>query len=327
MNLCEKTPEGSFITINWNTRELLLKSLESLYATAGDLNIETIVVDNGSLDESAGAVKAAFPQVQVIENKRNLGFARAVNQGLKRTGGSYIVIFNTDVLFTAGALQTMLLYIKENSDVGLVGANLLNEDGTPQNSFAPFPRLSTELLNKSLLRLLFPQKYATKASSKEEPLNVDSLVGACMLVRRRALEKVGGLDERYFFYFEETDWAKRMQDAGFRVVHLPQAKVYHLQGKSANLFPARSRIEYYRSRYLYFQKWHGRGVNIVLKIGLILRLLVEIIFSFLANLFTLFYLKKERKSLGIRGRIFLWHLAGRPKTWGLEGAEVAHTGH
>ena len=118
-----------------------------------------------------------------------------------------------------------------------------------------------------------------------------------------------------------------MHQAGFRVVHLAQAKVYHLQGKSANLYPVRSRIEYFRSRYLYFQKWHGRGVNIVLKNGLILRLLMEIVFSFLGNLFTLFCLKKERRRLGIRGRIFLWHLAGRPEEWGLEGAEVAHTGH
>ncbi len=325
MEHSEENPEVSFITVNWNTRGLLLKSLESLFAAAGDLNIETIVVDNGSMDGSAGAVKAAFPELQVIENKRNLGFARAVNQGLKRTGGPYIVIFNTDVIFTPGALQTMLAYAKENPDVALVGASLLNEDGTPQNSFAPFPRLSTELFNKSLLRLLFPQKYATKTSG-QAARNVDSLVGACMLLRRGALEKVGGLDERYFFYLEETDWAKRMHQAGFRVVHLAQAKVYHLQGKSANLYPVRSRIEYFRSRYLYFQKWHGRGVNIVLKNGLILRLLMEIIFSFLGNLFTLFCLKKERRHLGIRGRIFLWHLAGRPKEWGLEGVEVAHTG-
>jgi len=319
MDHSREAPEVSLITVNWNTKDLLLQSLESLYDTAGDLNIEAVVVDNGSSDGSVEAVKAAFSELQVIENKSNLGFARAVNQALARTSAPYMVIFNTDIIFTAGALATMLAYTKENPDAGLVGASLLNEDGTPQNSFAPFPGLSTELLNKSLLRLLFPQKYATKASG-DEARDVDSLVGACMLLRRSALEKVGGLDERYFFYLEETDWAKRMRKAGFRVVDLGRARVYHLQGKSAESFPARSRIEYYRSRYLYFQKWHSPGANIVLKTGLILRLLFEIIFSFLANSLTLFCLKKERRRLAVRVRIFLWHLAGQPKGWGLKGA-------
>jgi hypothetical protein len=315
----EESPEVSLITVNWNTRDLLLKSLEALLATAEGLNVEIVVVDNGSRDGSAEAVKEAFPQVTVIANKKNLGFARAVNQALARAHAPYIVIFNTDIIFTAGALANMLAYVKENADVGLVGANLLNEDGTPQNSFAPFPGLCTELLNKGMLRLLFPEKYATKAS-EDEARDVDSLVGACMLVERGALEKVGGLDERYFFYLEETDWAKRMKESGYRVVHLGRAKVYHLQGKSAKSFPARSRIEYYRSRYLYFQKWHGRPVNMVLEAGLILRLLLEIVFSFLGNFFTLFCLKKERQRLAVRLRIFLWHLVGKPKDWGLEGA-------
>jgi GT2 family glycosyltransferase len=246
----------SIVIVNWNTRGMLLKCLESVYETIKGRNFDAWVVDNGSTDGSPGEVRERFSRVRLIENSENLGFARANNQALKLIQSPYVVLLNSDAILTPAALDTMIDFMDRKEDIGICGPQLLNEDGTKQNSVANLPTLATELLNKSLLRRLFPEKYPGKELDIKEPMEVESIVGACMVVRKKAIESVGLLDEDFFFFLEETDWCKRMRDKGWKIFHLPGSRVYHVQSGSARLTNVRARVEYWRSRYTFFRK-HG----------------------------------------------------------------------
>jgi GT2 family glycosyltransferase len=194
----------------------------------------------------------------------------------------------------------------------------LNADGTKQNSIANFPSLGTELLNKSLLRWLFPKKFPGKERNYSEPIEVDSVIGACMMVRRDTLDQVGLLDEDYFLFLEETDWCYRMKKAGWKIYHVPQAEIYHFQGKSAETVKKRARVEFYRSRYHFFKKNRGNLQWFFLLIGLMIRLGFQLLAMGVVSLMTLFTIKSWRKKLSIYAYLFGWHLRFCPEGMGLK---------
>ena len=240
------------VIINWNTREDLLVCLDSVEFVTKGFTVETIVVDNGSQDGSQDIVKKCYPWVSLIENKKNFGFAKAANDALRQMKGRYALLLNPDTQVKHGAIEPLVSFMDTHIEAGVVGVQLLNSDGSRQNSIANFPSLATELLNKSLLRWLFPKKFPGKERTYSEPVEVNSVIGACLMVRRDALGQVGLLDEGYFLFLEETDWCYRMKKAGWKVYHIPQVEVYHFQGRSAERDKKRAKIEYYRSRYHFF---------------------------------------------------------------------------
>ncbi len=313
-------PRLSFILVNWNTKGYTLEALRSIVNTVGDYRHEIFVVDNGSTDGSPEAIRKAFPRVRLTSNERNFGFARAVNQALAQAKGSYCVLLNSDARLMEGAIKALVAFMEENPDAGIAGGQLMNEDGSRQNSIAPFPSLATELFNKRLLRIFFPRRYPGKERDYPSPLDVDSLVGACIIVRRQAIEEVGKLDEGYFFFMEETDWCLRMKKRGWRVSFVPQARILHLQGASASMAKAETRIEYYRSRYRFFTKWHGRGRTAFLKIGLMLRLATEVTANSL-----LLWNKRYRTRWRSYCRLLSWHLRSCPSHEGLREVRYATT--
>jgi GT2 family glycosyltransferase len=310
----------SFILVNWNTKGHILEALRSIVDTVHDYRHEIFVVDNGSTDGSPEAIRKTFPRARLIRNEENLGFARAVNQALTQARGSYCMLVNSDARLTEGAIKTLTTFMEENPDVGIAGGQLMNEDGSRQNSIAPFPSLATELLNKRLLRILFPRQYPGKERDYPAPLDVDSLVGACIIVRCQAIDEVGMLDEGYFFFMEETDWCLRLKKQGWRISFVPQARILHLQGASASLAKAEARIEYYRSRYRFFTKWHGRRRTAFLKIGLVLRLVVEVAVNAL-----LLWNKRYRTRWRTYCRLLSWHLRSCPSNEGLREVKYATT--
>jgi GT2 family glycosyltransferase len=310
----------SFILVNWNTKELILEALRSIADTVHDYRHEIFVVDNGSTDGSPEAIHKAFPRVSLIRNGRNLGFAGAVNQALDQVTGLYCVLLNSDARLMEGAIKTLAAFMEENPDVGIAGGELINEDGSRQNSIAPFPSLATELFNKRLLRILFPRRYPGKEQDYAAPLDVDSLVGACIIVRRQAIEEIGNLDEGYFFFMEETDWCLRMKKQGWRISFVPGARILHLQGASTSMAKAEARIEYYRSRYRFFCKWHGRGKTALLKIGLMLRLVAEVAANSL-----LIWNKRYRTRWRTYCRLLSWHFRSYPSHEGLREVHYATT--
>ncbi len=308
----------SIIIVNWNTKELLLPCVKSVLESGQGISSELIVVDNGSWDGSGDEVRKTFPFIQFVENEKNLGFAKAVNQGLRKASGRYILLLNPDTEVKNGAIHELLSFMESHSGTGVAGAQLLNSDGSKQNSIANFPSLATELLNKRFLRWLFPKRFPGKERSYSEPVEVDSVIGACMMVRRDALDQVGFLDEDYFLFLEETDWCYRMKRGGWKICHVPQADVYHFQGKSAEAERKRAKVEYYRSRYHFFKKNRGNLQWFLLLSGLVIRLGFEFLGITLISIITFFRIKRWRKKISIYAYLLWWHLKLCPKGMGLE---------
>ncbi|MHB8138236.1 MAG: glycosyltransferase family 2 protein [Smithellaceae bacterium] len=297
----------SFIVVNWNTKALLQDCLDSILKTIEALKYEIIVVDNASTDGSAGMLAEKYPQVKTISNTENRGFGVANNQGFAVMNGKYALLINTDAVLTAGAVKKMWAFAEANSDAAIVCGQLLNADGSKQNSVAAFPTLLTLVANTSLLEYLFPAKYPSKRYQHASPLEVDSAIGACMLIRKKALDEVAVFDDRYFFFFEETDLAYAMKRQGWRVYQVPDALVYHLQGQSIGN-NARSRIEFYRSRYQFLRKWYGRSYYRVASVIIFLRLLVNVLLSSAGVIFTLGMAAGLRQKLTVYLQIIQWHL-------------------
>jgi len=301
----------SIIIVNWNTRDLLRRCLASVEATVRGLSWEAIVVDNASSDGSAAMVRQEFLAVRLIENSQNRGFGAANNQALRLMAGRYALLLNSDAVLTTGAVRELFDFMERTPAAAMAGGQLLNADGSRQNSVAAFPSPLTLLTNASLLEFLFPQRFPGKRHDYPGPIEVDSVIGACMVVRKAAIDTVGLFDERYFFFFEETDWALQMRAAGWKIYHVPTARIYHLQGQSIG-GRLRSRIAFYRSRYQYFRKWESPARYRLIGAVIVLRLGVNWLLTGLGVLTTLGLQRGLRERWALYGRLLLWHLRGCP---------------
>lgn len=310
----------SIVIVTWNARDLLLAALASIVREVRGVSYEVIVVDNASGDGSADAVEAAFPEAKVIRNRRNLGFAGGNNVGLREAKGRYAALLNADTVVRAGAFERMVAYLDAHPDVGACAPQLLNPDGSKQNCIHNFPSLVTEIVNVSLLRMLLPGKYPSKRRDYPEPIEVEAVLGACLLVRREILEQVGPMDDGYFFFMEETDWCARMRDAGWKVVHVPDARITHLSGAaSKKKLPLETRVEYLRSLYRFYGKHRGGAQRAAVVALRMVKLTINLlIFSALA-LVTLGLASRPRRKAAESAWLLLWHLRGRPAGWGLAG--------
>ena len=266
-------PDLSVIIVNWNVRALLRRCLHSILARPHPCSLEVIVVDNGSTDGSAEMVRTEFPQAHLIANPDNRGFTAANNQGLTVARGRYVLLLNPDTEVVGDALETMVTFADAHSDVGVVGPQLLNPDGTVQSSRRRFPSLATALFESTWLQPYAPHRllarYYVLDRPDDEVQDVDWVTGAALMARREAVEQVGPLDEGFFMYSEELDWCRRFRAAGWRVVYLPTARVIHHEGKSSEqVLPARH-IHFQTSKIRYFRKYHGPAAAEVLRLVLL----------------------------------------------------------
>ena len=301
----------TIVIVNWNTRDLLRDCLKSVYKTVRNITFKIIVVDNASHDDSVAMLGEKFPGIRIIENSENRGFAAANNQAFALMKGRYALLLNTDTVLTENAVHELFVFMKNHDDATMAGGQLLNSDGSRQNSIANFPTVLSLLANTSLLEYLFPRRFPSKRYAHKEPLEVESVIGACMLVRKKAMDEVGMFDERYFFFFEETDWACQMRPAGWKIYHVPSALIYHLQGQSVGR-NVRSRIEFYRSRYKFFNKWKGRSYNAAVSLVAFIRLIVNWLLTSAGCILTAGVNKEIRDKWVVYSRLILWHLKGCP---------------
>lgn len=297
----------SVVIINWNTKELVLQCIRSVYDTISGLDVEIWMVDNGSSDGSVEAVKETFPAVRIIENGENLGFAKANNRALAKISGKYALLLNSDAVLTPGAVAALFNFMERTPEAGMTCGQLLNEDGSLQNSFANFPTLASLLVNESALRLIAPHRYKSKTFSASGPTEIESGIGACLMVRKAAMETVGLMDERYFFFLEETDWALCMRRAGWKSFFVPGARIYHFQGRSVG-HSINSRILYYESRYLYFKKWHS-SVYWMVPCLVFSRLLVNLAANGAGVVLTLGLAAGLRAKLSVYAGLLRWHFS------------------
>ena len=301
----------SIIIVNWNAKELLRDCLHSIAGTVQGIVSEIIVVDNASSDGSVAMVQQEFPTTRIIENGENRGFAAANNQALAVMKGRYALLLNTDTVLKENALYLLFAFLESHPAAAMACGQLLNADGSRQNSIAAFPNLLTLMTNISLLEYLLPGRYPSKRYDFKEPVEIDSGIGACLMVRKTAIDDVGMLDERFFFFFEETDWAYRMRQAGWKIFHVPGAFIYHLQGQSIGR-DVRSRREFYRSRYQFFRKWRSLPSFMFICFVIVMRLMVNWFFTFLANVATLGMNRSLYDKWIVYSQLLLWHLKGCP---------------
>ncbi|HEC34789.1 MAG TPA: glycosyltransferase family 2 protein [Chloroflexi bacterium] len=251
----------SVVIVNWNVRELLRRCLHSILPNLPTCQLEIIVVDNASTDGSVEMVRAEFPSVHLIANADNRGFPAANNQGIAVAQGCYVLLLNPDTEVVDDALATMVAFADAHPDVGIVGPQLLNPDGSVQSSRRRFPTLATAFFESTWLERCAPhrllERYYVLDRPDEVVQDVDWVTGAAMMARREVIEQVGPLDEGFFMYSEELDWCRRFRDAGWRVVYLPAAQIVHHVGKSSEqVLPARH-IHFQTSKVRYFRKHHG----------------------------------------------------------------------
>jgi hypothetical protein len=260
-------PDVSIVIVNWNTRDRLAECLESVLRTAGTLAVETIVVDNASSDGSAAMVGTRFASARLIANPANAGFAAGTNQGLGVAQGRYLLLLNSDTVVRPDAMQRAVQFLDDHPRVGVVGAKMLNPDGTFQASFASFPTFWSECLKATTLgaRLIAPSYPSPRPRPTDRPREVDWIPGAFMLARRALWETVGGLDESYWLYSEDTDWCYRIARGGWKVVYLPDVEIVHAQGASTSQRASESEAQLYLARVRFFATHYGVRRALVLR--------------------------------------------------------------
>ena len=307
----------SVIVVNRNTADLLIQCLDHIFRSALAQLPEVVVIDNGSTDASADRVREKFPNAMVREAGSNLGFARANNIALAGTTGEFLLLVNTDALLDRDCAGNLLNLMTTTPHLGMAGPQLVNADGSLQTSYEAIPTLATETLNRSLLKRLFPRRFPGKAIHLSEPQQVEALIGAVMMIRREALVQMGGFDEDFFFFLEETDLALRMRRSGWLVMHHPQAKAIHLQGETAKAYRIGARVEFYRSRYTFFRKHYGLLSTFFLKCVLTANLTLNVLFLGAAHVITVGKSQKIEDIFRVRAALWIWHLRGCPKGAGL----------
>jgi GT2 family glycosyltransferase len=307
----------SVIVVSRNTCELTCAAIRSVFESQDGLAKEVVVVDNGSTDGTPAAVSREFPSVSCVRSRTNLGFAKANNLGASRATGEFLLLLNSDARLQPDTLAQVVGWMRQHPECGVAGVQLLNPDGSRQNSIANLPSLATELLNKSLLRRLFPHRFPGKEQRFTEPVAVESVIGACMFIRASVWRAIGGFDDRFFFFLEETDFCRQVRARGWKVCHLPQAQAWHGQGQSARQTPVSVRIEYWRSRYAYFRKNSGPLACGMLRVGLCVRLFFDWVSSGLLVVATAGRSARWRHRWNLTSALWRWHLKNCPMEMGL----------
>ena len=253
----------SIIIVSWNTKALLRKCLQSIYDETKKYSFEIVVVDNNSPDDSAGMVRSEFPDVRLIANKTNNGFAPANNQGLKIAEGKNILFLNPDTIVLKDAIDKMMDYLlsHKNEKVGCVACKLLNDDMTLQKSVNNFFSFWSSFFENrffaGILKNMNTKKMFMSFWDHNETREIDWAYGAVFLVSEECYKKVGMLDDRFFIYAEEMDYFMRIRKAGYKSVFLHDVEIIHLGKSSSRQRRAAMFIQNYKSLYLYIKKHYN----------------------------------------------------------------------
>ena len=259
----------AIIVVSWNVREYLADCLRSVCndLSRSQIRGETWVVDNASTDGTVSLLEALYPQVHVIGNDKNYGFAAANNQGMKAAAAAkprYYFLLNPDTFVRPGAIKELVTCLDERPKAGIAGARLIYGDGRFQHSAFYFPGLGQLMFDlmpmpARLYESRFNGRYARRRfQPRRNPFKVDHPLGATMMVRSNVAESTRGFDESFHMYCEEIDWSWRVREAGWEVYVVPSAEVIHYGGESTSQVPANSIVNLWRSRAMLYQKHHGR---------------------------------------------------------------------
>ena len=254
----------SVVIVNYKVRDLLRDCLRSLEHDLGKLRGEVWVVDNASGDGSVEMVRAEFPWVRLIPNQQNVGYGAANNQAIRQARGRYILVLNPDTKLPPGAILDTVAEMEQQPDIGALGPKLVLADGTLDKACRrSFPSPEVAFYRLFGLAKLFPNhprfaRYNLLNVDEDTAIDVDSVVGAFMLVRREVVERVGMFDEAFRMYGEDLDWAYRIKEAGWRVRYHPDVVVLHYKGQSSRQRPASSIRAFYEAMHIFYDKHYAR---------------------------------------------------------------------
>jgi N-acetylglucosaminyl-diphospho-decaprenol L-rhamnosyltransferase len=255
-------PDVSIILVCWNNKNYLDPCLKSLYESSLTCTFDVFVVDNGSNDGSQEMLREKYPDVEIIQNKKNEGLSKATNQGVLASKGRFILFLNNDTIVNGPSLNAMIDFMEQHPDTGAVGGKLLNEDGSFQGGYAKYSNLVEEVLIGTGLGDRMKPGYPSHLDS-DHITPAGWMSSANLLVRRTALDQVGLLDESYFIYGDEADLQYRLHKAGWELFYIPQATTLHYGGRSMNRWKRRKMV--YRGKLLFYEKNYGFFQTFILR--------------------------------------------------------------
>jgi len=296
----------SIVIVNWNTKDLLKSCLRSIYEKTKEIKYEIIVVDNASKDGSAKMIKEEFPEVKLIENKENVGFARGNNQGFFQSKGKYVLLLNPDTKLIDNSFLKMANYLDLNKEAGAVGPKFFYPDGTFQRYYARFPTFL------SMITLWFPPKkvaYGLRPTRSffmldddfSKVMEIDHIAAACVMVRRNLFLKENLMDEKFTIFFGDVDLSHRIYDKGFKIYFLPHAQIIHYGkkgGTEQGMISLSLSSECLLNLVDYFYKYQGAVKATLLKLLFFLGLAVKSLKVLVENLFGI--KKKEELKYEVR---------------------------
>ena len=257
----------SIIIVSWNTVDLTLKCVKSIFRYFKNIDFEIILIDNNSTDNTLELIKKEFISeisqryLRVIENKENLGFAKANNIGIKQATGEYILLLNSDTQLIDNSILKIIKYINSNPKIGIIGPKLLNSNHTLQRSCRRFPNLLDQIFIQLKFYNFFPnrifaiKKYFMLDFDHNKIKEVYQIMGAAMLIKKQVFDKIGLLDENFWAIFEEVDFCKRAKDEGYKIYFYPECQIIHHKEQSfKQMASLKKQINFNRSLYYYFKK-------------------------------------------------------------------------
>ncbi len=271
----------SIAVISYNTRDLLLACLQSVQDRTTGVDYEVIVVDNASHDGSVDAVRTRFPHVTVIANAENSGFAKACNQAAVVSSGRYLLLLNSDTVMQQGTLRTMVSCLDQHLDIGAVSCLQRDEQGRVVQSCFPFPSIRDHVRYAETLPTVVRRLVGAPSSMDcTRSQDVEWANGACLMIRKALFDRLGGLDERFFMYFEDVDLCRRVQQLGYRVRHVAEGEVVHLLGGSSRANRHGLNKQWELSRIRYVEKHFAQPRRFLMKgwiaVGVMRKLLVTV---------------------------------------------------
>jgi len=257
-------PDVSILIANYNSKDNLNNCISSIIESIREHSYEMIVVDDASSDGSADIVHEKYPQAKVIKNRVNLGYVKSNNIGMRASSGRYVMSLNNDTKVSGRAVDSLIDFMDKNPDAGAVGPKLLNSDGSVQlQARRGFPTLLNSLFYFSGLNGLFPKNrfmggYLLTYLDDRSVVEVDSLCGAAMIVRREVIDKVGLMDENYFMYGDDIDWCYRIKKAGWKVYYVPEAEIIHYGGRGGSRRRSfRNILKFHRAMAVFYGKHYS----------------------------------------------------------------------
>jgi len=304
------------IIIHRNGFERLKAAIDSI-KEASSTSEEIFIVDNASSDDSIDRISSIYPDVNIILNEFNSGYGHAANQGIKKGAGDYFLICNNDIVVPKNIFDELESVFKKDVNVGIVSGQLTDINRNRVRTSYTRPSLTSEFDRIGRFGRLIKTIKKTHYQDPEIISEVGVIGGACLGVRRKMIDNIGAYDEDFFFYFEDTEWCIRAWRNGWKVILNPNIEIAHIGGSSSSEFYKESRIEFYRSRMIFWKKIYPLHISILLHLWNIPKLFLDFLFYLILNILTLGQNKKLNKKFMDRILIVQWLVLGKPKSWGL----------